>query len=168
MYYYISSKSHCSEIKAPFDATTIRGQLGHVQRSTHTHAYLASTISLFVSMYNVHTHSCIAVGPLHVYIGARSRGQHLLGRVGRNMRQNLEGSKIMKCAEISRKYGTCSLLTVTNPIHMPSLLYMLALGETVEEIYVWDHDMSVWWPLPTNKHHKVRWSPQFLWLPFDG
>ena len=89
-----------------------------------------------------------------------------IGWVGRRMWRHFEGGRISRCGEISRKYS--SPLTVTNPIHMPSPLCMLALGETVEETYVWDCDMSVWWPLPTNKHHKVRWPPQFLWLPFDG
>ena len=89
-----------------------------------------------------------------------------IGWVGRQMWRHFENGRISRCGDISRKYG--SPLTMMNPIHMPSPLYMLALGETVEETYVWDHDMSVWWPLLTNKHHKVRWPPQFLWPLFDG
>ena len=108
-------------------------------------------------------HTCIAVDSLP---WGKISMVALIGWVGRKMWRDFEGGRISRCREILRKYG--SPLMVSNPIHMPTSLYMPALGEIVEETYVWDHDMSVWWPLPTNKHHKVRWPPQFLWPPFDG
>ena len=84
--YCISSKSRCGEIKVPFDAATIRGRLGHVQRSTHIRI-LGFNNSLFVILYNVHTHSYVAANPLHV--------------MGRDLKGNIYWDKLAEtCGDI--------------------------------------------------------------------
>ena len=89
--------------KVPFSMATI-GQ--HLQGSTRTcvHSFYLYSCIIFIFVYNTCMHTCILLSTL--YHVARFQGQHLLGWIGRNMRQlTLLGRRDFKVQRNFEKIG---------------------------------------------------------------
>ena len=97
--------------KAMFGAAKILGWLDfeggiHGDRHTRVHSSFNNKPICNCKM-RVHIQKLLST-PYHA---ARFRGRRLLGQIGRQMRLDFEGSGILRCSEISRKYGSCDVAT---------------------------------------------------------